>query len=190
MTLTPLLTPLPHLDLSWSKKEAMQNWHLLLSKPREELRAEEQLRNQGFKVFHPLLKHYKLKQGKQKSIIESLFPRYLFIQLDDELNDWSTIRSTRGVAELVRFTDYPAVVPESVVNDLLKQVNEEGLIDQTQQETRLFKPGDRVEIREGSFKGWQGVVKEQDSDMRVVLLLKMLGREQSLQIPLAEIKAI
>jgi len=165
----------------------MQHWHLIISKPREEARAEQQLRNQGFEVFHPLLKRYKLQHGRQKAIIEPLFARYLFIRLDDEKNDWSTIRSTRGVSGLVRFTEFPAVVPEPVLSDLLARMDENGIIDQTSEEKGLYKPGDRVEIISGSFKGWQAIVKEQKDETRVTLMLEMLGKMQTLKVPIAEL---
>lgn len=168
----------------------MKQWYLLMSRPREEGRAKQHLENQGFTVFHPLLKSFKLKKGKQQASIEPLFPRYLFIELDEELSDWSTIRSTRGVSDLVRFSDYPAIIPTAVVDDLINQVDDFDQIDQTQEKVSFYKKGDRVEITQGSFKGWQAIVKEQDSDTRVILLLKMLGRDQAIQVPLDEIQLI
>ena len=166
------------------------NWYLLMSRPREEGRAKQHLENQGFRVFHPLIKTLKLTKGKQQTTTESLFPRYLFIQLDELLNDWSTIRSTRGVADLVRFAGEPARMPQTVIDDLLSQVDGNDVIDQAQEMSSILQKGDVVEVVDGSFKGWQAVVKEQDSDTRVILLLKMLGKDQALDIPLAAVKKL
>jgi len=93
----------------------MKNWHLLMTKPREDERAQAHLQNQDYEIFRPLIRRYKIKQGKQVATLEPLFPRYIFIRLDDVLSNWSKIRSTRGVAQLVRFSDHPAIVPDIIV---------------------------------------------------------------------------
>ncbi len=166
----------------------MKNWHLLMTKPREDERAAENLLNQDYELFRPLLKHYKHKKGQQVAITEALFPRYIFIRLDEEFSHWSQIRSTRGVQGLVRFTEYPVIVPEQMITEIKSLLKEDGILDRTETHKVLFRPGDKVEIISGSFKGLQAVVKEQDRSTRVILLLEMLGKTQALKIPLDQIK--
>jgi len=43
---------------------------------------------------------------------ESMFSRYLFIQLDDQSQNWGTIRSTLGVSKRVSSGPQPAKVPQ------------------------------------------------------------------------------
>ncbi len=168
----------------------MLNWHLLMTKPRDDARAHEHLANQGFEVFRPLLRHLKLCKGRQVAVVEPLFPRYMFIHLDDCESQWSVIRSTRGVQGLVRFTEMPAVVPEKLIHALRKRTCDGCLIDQTNSRQRLFKGGERVEIISGPFRGIQAIVRQQDSDERVVLLLTLLGAPQALNVPLQVIRPL
>lgn len=167
----------------------MSKWYLIHCKPREEYRALENLENQAFTAFLPLLQIYKLKKGKQTKVIEPLFPRYLFILLDETSSQWHKIHSTRGVIGLVRFSDLPAEVPESLIEGLKRQVNTEGVIDKTMENPLLFKSGDRVTIVDGSFQGWDAIVKEQDGDQRVHLLITMLGSKQIIKVPLSAVSA-
>ena len=166
----------------------MKNWHLLMTKPREDERAQAHLQNQDYEIFRLLIRRYKIKQGKQVATLEPLFPRYIFIRLDDVLSNWSKIRSTRGVAQLVRFSNHPAIVPDFIVALLTEQCSEEGVLDMTSEEPFVFKKGDCVEITEGSFKGLQAVIAEQKGGDRVLLFLTLLGKEQALEVPISQVK--
>jgi transcriptional antiterminator RfaH len=163
------------------------NWYLIHSKPKEEYRALDNLENQGFEVFLPLLQSYKLNKGKQTKVVEPLFPRYLFISLDKLSSQWHRIRSTRGVVGLVRFSDMPTAVPDQLVGQIRQLANSEGIMDKTGENQSIYKSGDLVQIIDGSFNGWEAIVKEQDGDQRVHLLLTMLGSEQVIKLPLAAV---
>ena len=45
-----------------------------------------------------------------------------------------------------------------------------------------FKPGDKVQISDGVFKNNMAIFKSYKSDERVILLMDLLGQEQSLSI--------
>lgn len=78
-----------------------EGWYLLKTKVREELRAQENLENQGFQSYCPVFKSESKGQIKE----EVLFPGYLFLQLElrRDLDKFHKIRSTRGVSEMVYF---------------------------------------------------------------------------------------
>lgn len=163
------------------------SWYLIHSKPREEYRAFDNLENQGFELFMPLMQSYKLKKGRQAKVVEPLFPRYLFISLDKVSSQWHKIRSTRGVVGLVRFSDMPTVVPTQLIEQIKQLANTEGVIDKTVESQSVYKPGDLVQIVDGSFNGWDAIVKEQDGDQRVHILLTMLGSEQVIKLPMSAV---
>jgi len=167
----------------------MKHWHLLMTKPREDDRAEAHLLNQDYELFRPLLRQHKIKKGVQVVVTEPLFPRYIFIRLDDVLGNWSRIRSTRGVAKMVRFTDLPAIVPDSLIAALQNQCVENNIIDTTREKPFVYSKGDEIEITEGSFRGITAIIKEQVADDRVLLLLNLLGKEQELEISLKQVKS-
>ena len=136
-----------------------------------------------------MIRQYKVKGGKQVPVIEPLFPRYLFIRLDDVLSNWSTIRSTRGVAKMVRFTELPAKVPDTLISALKSQCVEDNIIDTTEDKPFVYEKGDEIEITEGSFRGIRAIIKEQVAEDRVLLLLTLLGKEQELEISLNQVKS-
>ena len=161
-----------------------------MTKPREDERAEQHLLNQEYELFRPLIRQYRLRKGKQVAVTEPLFPRYMFIKLDDAQSNWASIRSTRGVASLVRFTELPAVVPESLIEMLRSQCQDGNIIDTTEDHPFIFEHGEEIEITEGSFRGIRAIIKEQVGEDRVLLFLNLLGKEQELEVSLSQIKSI
>ena len=150
----------------------MKNWYLIQTKPKQEAIAEENLSNQGYTVFNP--------QARINNKVVALFPRYLFIQLDNKSQNWSPIRSTKGVSNFVRFGLQFAKVPESVIDCIQNRIEEtrEKYIN-----LGRLKPGTEVQITEGSFKGCEAIFKSYNADERIILLLKIIGQEQEMVVP-------
>lgn len=156
----------------------MQHWYAIHCKPRQDARAAEHLQNQHYAVFRPLAR----VRRQLKYCIESLFPRYLFIRLDDTHESWAPIRSTRGVYDLVRVGKHqPAVVPDELVTSLQARMGEGGWIE-LESETGL-KPGDRVIVADGPFRGCEAIFQARSAAERVVVLLKLLGGERRFVLP-------
>ena len=166
----------------------MKSWYLIHSKPREEKLAQENLERQGYEVYLPLILGRKKKRSRTIRSIQPMFPRYLFIRLSNQTDDWSPIRSTIGVANLVRFGMKPAKVPEKLIENLKQNENDEGIHDLPSKELNV---GDQVLIAEGPFEGCMATLFSQNSDERVVVLLKIAENhikvklEQSLIEPLS-----
>jgi transcriptional antiterminator RfaH len=57
-------------------------WYLIQTKPRQEVIAEKNLKNQGYECYLPLLKVEKIQTTLLEIVEVPLFSRYLFIQLE------------------------------------------------------------------------------------------------------------
>ncbi len=155
----------------------MDSWYLIYSKSRQEQRAQQHLANQGFESFAPQITVKKIRAGKTVQLTEPLFPRYIFLKCPQTLN-LSTIRSTRGVAGLVRFGDTLATVPSSLVHCLLKNQ----LVLQQQMPAQPFQPGDKLEILNGPFASLNAVFQQADGEQRSIILLNFLGQQLQLSM--------
>ena len=149
----------------------MKNWYLIKTKSRQEKIAKQNLKNQGYGSFCPIV------------IINNrlvvLFPGYLFVRLNEKTQKFSPINSTKGVSHFVKFGLNFAKVPISVIEFIKtnQHITAEKLKD-----LNKFKPGDKVQISDGAFKNWMAIFKCYKSDERVILLMNLLGCEQSLSI--------
>lgn len=149
-----------------------QAWYVVHTKPRQEVRALENLQNQGFHCFLPTLQVQKLRHQKVQAITEPMFSRYLFIQLDDQTQNWGPIRSTLGVSKLVSFGPQPARVPPEFIAFL-----QEAPVETIE---RMFAPGDTVQVASGPFKGLEGQYMAHDGETRAFVLVDLLGQPQKL----------
>lgn len=148
-------------------RDGQTGWYLVLTKPRHEDIAQTHLQRQGFHIYYPLLQQHKRRRNLYQVVTEPLFPRYLFIQLNSDVQDWSKIRSTRGCISLVRFGQLPARIPDDLI-EKLKQDEKKRIIDQSIPD---FKPGDRVQIMDGVLSNYEGIVEMKNSQQRITLLL-------------------
>jgi len=161
------------------------HWHLIHTKPRQETCALQNLEQQGYTCYLPILVSEKLRQGRVQVESVPLFPRYLFIQLDQGLSapSWAPIRSTRGVSRLVSFGNVPARIDATLVDTL--RVREQSAVSNVRP---LFAPGDRVTLTKGAFAGLDAVYQMSDGDSRVIVLLEILSKTVRLQALPADVR--
>lgn len=149
----------------------MKKWYLIKTKPKQEKIAIINLENQDYRVYCP---HAIINKKT-----EVLFPGYLFIQLDENVQNWHTVRSTKGVNNFVRFgLNYPKIA-DSII-EFIKS-NEKSTSDKIKN-LNDFKPGDHVQITEGVFKNCMAIFQSFKSNDRVILLLNLLGQQQRINI--------
>jgi len=149
----------------------MKHWYLIKTKSKQEDIAIFNLENQNFHVYCP----YALIRNKN----EVLFPGYIFIQLDKDTQNWSPIRSTKGVLYFVRFGLSYAKIPDNIIEFI--KTNQLNTAEKLKNINK-FKSGDKVQITDGVFKNCIAIFKSYKSDERVILLMNILGQQQKLTI--------
>ena len=147
----------------------MRAWYLIYSKPQQEHIARENLERQGYPAYLPMIRNRRRRKGRYTSVIEPMFPRYLFVHLSDQTDDWGPIRSTIGVANMVRFGMRAARVPDALIAMMLER-EVEGVQQVAAPEA---EPGDQVRIVEGVMAGYEAIFQAKTGKERVVLLLKL-----------------
>jgi transcriptional antiterminator RfaH len=158
----------------------MTNWYAVQTKPRQETVAEQNLQRQDFVTYLPRISLRKRKRNKWVDAAEPLFPRYLFIQVDPDKDSLAPVRSTLGVAGLVRFGQLLRPVPDTVI-DYIKQL-EDPQTEQRQAETWPHQPGDTLEVLEGPFASLTGIYQMPLGENRALLLIELLGRSNSVAV--------
>lgn len=158
-----------------------RTWYLVQSKPRNEARALENLLRQGYETYLPLIEVERLQRGKLFKNMEPLFPRYIFLHLEEGNDNWGPIRSTLGVAGMVRFGLAYATVPDPVI---------EAIRERTQEiRESLFAPGDNIQIVSGPLVGLEGVFDISDGEQRSFVLLEFMQKQQRVSVSTADLRA-
>ena len=156
------------------------SWFTVYTKPRQERVAMEHLQRQDFHCFLPLAINPYQRRSAKKQRIEPLFPRYLFLNAIPDQQSLGPVRSTRGVAKLVRFGIELAKMPENVIRAINQRCDPEtGLVIL---DPVPVVPGDKVKVFDGPLAGLQGIFKERKGENRALLMMKMLGTESTVEV--------
>lgn len=162
-----------------------ERWYLVYCKPRQEVTARRNLERQAYRTYLPLMRQARRRNGRKVSVIAAMFPRYLFIRLNEETDNWGPIRSTLGVVSVVRFGQAPAAVPDVLIELLRKREDAEGIQLLPVEEYRV---GEKIRITEGGFAGYEGIFLARSGRDRVTVLLQVLGRATRARVELGAIE--
>lgn len=151
------------------------NWYVVNTNVNKEQLAEKHLNRQGFITYFPKYKKIISHARKVTTVIQPLFPRYIFVKIDLHSQRWASINYTYGINRLVSMNNIPVKVSKEVISDIKLQEDNDGLMNISYAQT--FKEGDEVKIYDGIFSGVTGLFLGLTDNDRVKVLLNLLGKE-------------
>jgi transcription antitermination factor NusG len=156
-------------------------WYALRSKPRKEDVVWRQVRMHDIEVFYPRLKVQPVNPRSRK--VRPYFPGYMFVKVEIEEVGLSTFQWMPHALGLVCFGDEPAIVPDNLIYEISKRVDEIAAAG-----GELFdglSQGDQVMISDGPFSGYEAIfdVRIPGSE-RVRVLLQLLNSQRQVPVEL------
>jgi transcription antitermination factor NusG len=151
------------------------SWYAVRSKPNKEDFLAGQLEAYGIEVFYPRIFVKTVNPRARK--VRPYFPSYLFVHVDLEKVNLSTLRWMPGAVSLISFDGEPASVPDLLITAIERQ------IEQINSSRRNFiddlKPGDTILVQDGPFAGYEAIFDGRISGRdRVRVLLYFLQKRQ------------
>ncbi len=165
----------------------MRRWFVVQTQARREDQAVHHLRRQDYDVYLPRYMKRRRHARRVDWHPAPLFPRYLFVKLDPEADQWRTIHSTVGVSQFITFGEAPVAVPVGIVEDIRAREDERGMIGLGSVDK--FRRGDSVQVVDGAFADLNGVFDCIDDKQRVFIVLELLGRKVKVRLPIDAIYA-
>lgn len=150
------------------------SWFVVQTQPQAESKAKRHLVNQGFTAYLPYYRRRVRHARRNEIVARPLFPGYLFVQLDPDLQRWRSINGTVGVRCILADGDRPRCVPDRVVDEIVAREDETGAVKLL---SPAFSPGQAVRLLTGPLTEVAALFEEARDDNRVVLLLTLLGRK-------------
>ncbi len=157
-------------------------WYLVHAQTGREAVAQAHLRRQGYQTFLPTSLRTARHARQIKTSQGAYFPGYLFVSLDLASQVWRPINGTVGVIRLFATESRPTPVPPGLVERLIALTNPSGLIELTPS----LAPGDPVRLTAGPFAEAIGVVEAMSGPDRVRVLLSIMNRQVSVDLPQVE----
>jgi transcriptional antiterminator RfaH len=160
-------------------------WYVVRTKPKQELRAEANLRAEEVEVFAPRIRQPFSHRGSTSCSdrVEPLFPSYIFARFDF-VTFYRKIRLTRGVHAIVGLGEAATPIDDATIEALMSRVETDGFV-------RVYAPrqGDLVDIVGGPLRSLTGVFESGlNGGDRVRILLTMLASSARVELPKAFIR--
>jgi len=165
----------------------LEKWYVVYTKPRSEEKVCRLLESKSVEVFVPKMAVTKKKKRARITIIEPVFPNYVFVRLGLNPNFWYALKWTPGVRRILSFNGLPSPVPDEVIDFLKKRTEKKGFVEPK----ATFNKGDKVRIKEGPFEGLVGIIEEaRPSKERVKILMEILRTSTKVEIHVEELEKV
>ena len=139
-----------------------------------------------FDVIVPKEKQIEIKNGRRRTVERKIFPGYIMVQMVVTEDSWFVVRNTPNVTGFVGTSTTPSPLSEEEVKSIQRRMGiEEPLYNID------FKIGETVNITDGPFKGFDGLVNEIDEQKgKIKVLVSMFGRETPVELDSLQVKKI
>ena len=160
-------------------------WIVAQTKVRQEKKAENNLKNQGFNCYLPVIITKKYAKNIWVKTQEVLFSRYIFIKFADYQHNISKINNTFGISKLLvnRETLTPYTIKDNYIDQIKSKINTNNPI-----EINNLQKGDKIKITKGALSNLTGIFLEKCGNLRSKLFLSFLNQKCSIVVDNTDIK--
>ncbi len=174
------------MDVSGASPAGEPRWYAVQTKPCQEERVRFWLRQRcSLPVFLPKLEILRKRRSRRVSLVEPLFPSYLFVYMTLEPAPWYAVKWTPGVKQIVGTGEVPTPVPGEVIALLRGRCGDDEIV----QWRPALRGGEAVRVMHGPFAGLEGVLQRPRSrGDRVRVLLNLLGSLAPVEMDITDIE--
>ncbi|MBI2463767.1 transcription termination/antitermination protein NusG [Candidatus Peregrinibacteria bacterium] len=137
-----------------------------------------------FDVVVPKLTEIVMKKGQPKEEKKRIFPGYVLVDMSVTDESWYVVRNTPNVTGFVGAGNTPVPVSEEewkVIKKHMGEVEPKFKID--------FSVGDNVQVLDGPFASYEGIIDKIDEEKgKVKVLITLFGRETPVELDFVQVK--
>ena len=159
------------------------NWYLIQVKSNHHLTATQNLKQQNFEVFLPLMAKTSKKGGQFIKKQVPLFPSYMFIGSASEQISWKSVNATRGVSKAVTLDGKYRAVNKDIIIELKSRCDANGVI----MPAADIDAGDFVKIEKGPFTEFICQVEKIADSERVWVLIDVIQKDAKARIAIKDL---
>ena len=158
-----------------------KSWLVLYTKPYKERHVGDLLRAQDIEVYVPEITLQQKRGTKRKPF----FPCYLFARVDRDSPRVTDVRWTPGLRYIVRSGQRPVPVPDSVVEQIRRRLEQMGTLKPAER----FEEGDLVRVTGGPLEGLEAIFDRRLSARgRVRVLLELMNRLVAAEVDATDLR--
>lgn len=164
----------PFADANDSTLSALDRWHVLRTRSRQEKALGTTLTSAGFEVFLPLVSQVRIYGHRKRKTDSPLFPGYVFL--------WGPLEAAYFAMESGRIAQIIRVADQQRLDHELTQIRMAFDGHAQLDPYPYLRVGHRVRVTQGPFRGIEGIVDERRSPDRLILVIDALGRATCMEI--------
>ena len=173
----------------------MADWYVLHVRSNHEKKVKRFLENlqaefpESIKqILLPTEQVQDVKEGKKESKTQFLMPGYIMVEVEPSKEIIHSIRTLPGVLDVLGSDASPDPLSESEVANVFSLVEERKEKPAPRFE---FNKGDRVEIREGPFLNFAGLVEEVSPDKeKIKVSVAIFGRSTLVELDMWQVEKV
>jgi transcriptional antiterminator NusG len=129
-----------------------------------------------------------MRNGKRVTSKRKFFPSYILVEMDLNNETQHFIANIPGVTRFVGSGNKPTAISDEEVDRILGRIHKTE--DKTIQEIP-YKVGDAVEVIDGPFSDFNGIVNEINPDKgKLKVMVSIFGRETPVELDFLQVKSI
>jgi transcriptional antiterminator NusG len=127
-------------------------------------------------------------KGERKLSTRKFYPGYVLVQMEMNDDTWHLVKDTPKVTGFVGSKEEPAAIPEEDAAKIIAQMQEGVLRPKPKIK---FETGDKVQVTDGPFANFTGVVDEVRPDRgRVRVMISVFGRPTPVELEFTQLEKL
>ncbi len=127
-------------------------------------------------------------KGERKISARKFYPGYILVHMELTDDSWHLVKDTPKVTGFIGSKEEPVAIPEEEAQKILTQM-QEGL--EKPKPKIKFEMGDKVQVIDGPFTNFTGVVDEVRADRgRVKVMISVFGRPTPVELEFTQLEKV
>lgn len=127
-------------------------------------------------------------KGERKLSHRKFYPGYVLVKMELTDESWHLVKDTPKVTGFIGSKDEPVAIPEAEAEKIIAQMQEGVLRPKPKIK---FEQGDKVQVTDGPFANFTGVVDEVRPDRgRVRVMISVFGRPTPVELEFTQLEKI
>lgn len=170
-------------------------WYIVKTRTNCEFRAREAIRrlikdyNLEGKISEILIPEKEvidIVKGKKVTKFKKFYSGYIFVQMQLTNQVWHLVKNASGVINFVGNKGIPTEVPVKQIEAITHRIKEDAINNDSSKIS--VKVGEHVQVIDGPFKTFSGVVEEVNQEKgRVKVAVSIFGRPTSVELDFSQV---
>lgn len=162
------------------------SWYAVYTKSKHERKVNTHLVQEGIATFLPEMERWSSRKDRRKKIWYPIFPGYLFINTELDVESRLKVIKTKGVVRILGHRGIPTVIPEHQIESIQKAIDSRKNISSFP----YLKTGQSVRVMSGPLDGVEGIFVSEKGKGKLIISVDILQRSVSVEIEEADVEPL